>query len=197
MKTGTRFQVSGVKGRKRKAPPLIALVALAICGQVGVWSDEPAISELTLAGLRPGRDKLARAVALYGKRYTQAYANTPDLLLWADSRKRLFLRLELREDKTIEAVTVASFGPNVAPVTTLPATVAASGRGLRLGAPLEKALRLFGPPYFQGPSSEGERELILVVHKFKAEEDQPQILETSYDPQTRKLVKMTLSFPYY
>ncbi len=177
----------------------LAMVAtlLGACDYARAQVEEPAVSELALAGLRPGRDKLARAVALYGRRYSQAFPNTPELLLWADPRKRLFLHLELSEEKTIEAVTVASFGPDKISPTSLPPSVAASGRGLRLGDPLEKALRLYGPPYFQGPSSEGERELILVVHKFKAEEDQPQILESSYDPKTRKLVKITLSFRYY
>lgn len=188
-----RFQVLGFRSRRGKIALAVALALLGTCG----WGEEKAASELTLAGLRPGRDKLERAVALYGKRYTEAYPNTPDLLLWADLRKRLFLRLELREDKTIDAVTVASFGPKDTPSTSLPASAAASGRGLRLGDRLEKALRLYGPPYFQGLSTEGERELILVVHKFRAEEDQPQILETSYDPKTQRLVKMTLSFPYY
>ncbi len=156
-----------------------------------------AASELTLAGLRPGRDRLARAVALYGKRYTEAYGNTPDILQWADRRKGVFLRVELREDKTIVAVTVSSLGPEDAPSVALPGSAASSGRGLRLGDPLEKSIRLYGEPYFQGPSVEGKRELILVVHKFSSEEDQPQILETSYDSKTRRLVKMTLSFPYY
>src|SRR5437867_12660980 len=85
---------------------LLALLALAACLPAAL---EP--SELTLAGLRPGRDKLARAVALYGKRYTPMYANAPDLLMWADARHHLYLKLELREDKTIDTITVPSFGP--------------------------------------------------------------------------------------
>lgn len=173
------------------------LVALGAGGWAVGLAAEQETSELTLAGLRPGRDKLARAVALYGKRYSEAYANTPDLLVWADPRKHLYLKLELREDKTIDAVTVASFGPDGLAATVLPRTGAATGRGLRLGDPMEKALRLYGEPYFQGSSSEGERELLLVVHKFSAERDQPQILETSYDARTLRLVKITLSFPYY
>ncbi len=152
--------------------------------------------ELTLARLRPGRDKLARAIALYGKTFSTD-PNTPDLPVWVDAQKRLYLRLELREDRTIEAVTVASFGPEPTAKTKLPATADSTGRGLRLGDSIEKTRRLYGPPYFSGPSTEGGRELILLVHKFSAEKDQPQILETSFDPVSRRLVKITLSFPYY
>ncbi len=179
---------------RNRGSALVRLVLLLAAWQIAAEAEE-----LTLARLRPGRDKLARAVALYGKRYGPVDPSTPGLPLWADARKRLFLRLELRDDQnqTIESVTVSSFGPDGVPSTTLPAGADASGRGLRLGDPLEKALRLYGPPYFQGPSREGGRELILVVHKFSAEKDQPQILETSYDSETRRLVKMTLSFPYY
>ncbi len=172
---------------------VLLLSVLAACGWAG--AQEP--SELALAGLRPGRDKLARAVALYGRRYTEAYRNTPDILMWADMRRQMFLKVELREDKTIVAVTVSSFGPDDAASVALPAAAASSGRGLRLGDPLEKSIRLYGEPYFQGPSLEAKRELILVVHKFSSEKDEPQILETSYDPKTRRLVKMTLSFHYY
>lgn len=156
-----------------------------------------AASERRLAGLQPGRDTLAHAVRLYGKRYSEAFENSPDLLLWADARRRIFVRLELADDKTIDAITVSSFGPEKAAPADLPATAAVSGRGLKLGDPLEKCLKVYGPPYFRGPSSEGGRELLLVVYKFAVGEDLPQVLETSYDPRTLRLVKMTLSFPYY
>lgn len=152
--------------------------------------------ELTVARLRPGRDKMARAVALYGKGY-KTDPTTRDLPIWADVKRGVFLRLELRDDQMINAVTIAAFGPDGVPPATLPPAAEASGRGLRLGDPLERALKLYGPPYFQGPSTEAGRDLILVVHKFSAEKDQPQILETNFDAKTRRLVKMTLSFPYY
>jgi len=154
-------------------------------------------AEVLLAGLQPGRDRLARAVQLYGSQYVAAYPKAPDLLLWADSLKHVYLQIELTEDKTINAVTVASHGPNAVPPASLPAAAASSGSELRLGDPLEKALRIYGKPYFRGPSSEGGRELLLVVHKFNVPENLPQVLETSYDPKTRKLVKIMLSFPYY
>lgn len=194
MRTGVRCQVRGVRAL---AVTVLILSLELLPANMLAAQEKVGAAELTLAGLRPGRDKLDRAIRLYGKRYTQAFANTPDLLLWADQRKRLFLRLELQEDRTIDAVTVASFGPESAPAADLPAVAAASGRGLRLGDLLEKCLQLYGRPYFRGPSTEGGRELLLVVYKFNVSEDQPQILETSYDPKTLRLLKMTLSFPYY
>jgi hypothetical protein len=154
-------------------------------------------AERTLAGLQPGRDTLARAVRLYGDRYTEAFANTPDLLLWSDARKHIFLRLELGDDKTIQTITVSSFGPDGRPATDLPLNAAASGRRLKLGDPLDKCLNIYGQPYFRGPSTEAGQELLLVVYKFAVSEEFPQVLETSYDPKTLRLVKMTLSFPYY
>lgn len=173
---------------------LAALVPAQKCAQK---PRAPPRTEVLLAGLQPGRDHLARAIQLYGAQYAAAYANTPDLLVWADSRKHIYLKLELTPDKTISAVTVASYGPDAAPPVSLPAAAAASGSGLRLGDPMDKALQIYGKPYFQGPSSEGGRELLLVVHKFNVPEALPQVLETSYAPQTRKLVKIMLSFPYY
>jgi len=175
----------------------VFIAATALGGTTQRPEDGAAKGELTLAGLRPGRDKLARAIKLYGKRYTQTYQDAPDQLLWADARRKLFLRLELANDQTITSVIASSFGPERAPFASLPPAAQASGRGLRLGERLEKALRIYGQPYFRGPSTEGGRDLILVVYKFSAEEDQPQVLELSFDPKTERLVKMALSFPYY
>jgi hypothetical protein len=163
----------------------------------GAAAQSRVAAELTLAGLRPGLHTLERAIKLYGDGYTEAFENTPDHLLWADPKRNLFLRLELRNGDTIDTVTVSAYGPAEAPATQLPPAAAASGRGLRLGDSLDRAIALFGEPYFRGPSREGGRELLLVVHKFNVPEDQPQILETSYDPVTRRLLKITLSFPYY
>jgi hypothetical protein len=176
---------------------MLATGALAGAGQTASPAASSRRAETTLAHLRPGRDRLARAVQLYGRHYTQAYSNSPDVLLWADPRKHLFLKLEVAGDNTISAITVSSFGPENVPETSLPPSAAASGLGLRLGDLLNQALRLYGPPYFQGPSIEGGRELLLVVHKFNVPEEWPQVMETSYDPQTKRLVKITLSFPYY
>ena len=159
--------------------------------------DGHAVAEMTLAGLHPGRDKLDQAIKLYGRNYSQAFSDTPDFLLWADPKRHVFLRLELQEDKTIQSVTVASYGPASARPAALSDKAERSGRGLRLGDPLEKALSLYGKPYFRGPSTDAGRELLLVVHKFSADEDQPQVLETSFDPKTLRVVKITLSYPYY
>lgn len=181
-------------GRSRSRRPAWLAVLVITCTAAAALGAAP---EFTLARLRPGRDKLVRAVQLYGKRFTEAFPNSPEHLLWADPAKRLYLRIELRDDKTIESVTVASFGPHGAPASSLPAGVAATGRGLRLGDSMQKAIQVYGKPYFQGPSSEGDRELTFMVHKFSAEVEQPQVLETSYDPRSRRLVKITLAFAYY
>lgn len=180
-------------------------VALAGCGFVYGQRAAPApaqerpggAAERRLAGLQPGRDSLARAIQLYGNRYSEAFANTPDLLLWADPRKNIFLRLELDEQKRIETITVASYGPEKATPADLPATAVVSGRGLKLGDPLEKCLQIYGKPYFRGPSRDAGRDLLLLVYKFAVSVELPQVMETSYDPKTERLVKMTLSFPYY
>ena len=179
--------VAGAAARLLLGLLLGLVLALGTCGA----------EELTLAGLRPGRDRLSRALALFGSNHTPAMPGASDLPLWADAHRPLFVRLEVGEDQVIQSVTVSSFGPATAGRTKLPLRADAAGKGLRLGDPLEKAIKLYGEPYFRGPSTEGRRELILLVHKFSAEKDEPQIFETSFDAATGRLVKMNLTFPYY
>lgn len=167
-----------------------ALAAFVLCATA-------AAGELTLGGLRPGHDRLERAIKLYGKSHLPVDPNTPELLTWADPGNSQFLRLELNEEKIIQSVTLSSYGPGAARTASLPAKTLATGKGLRLGDPVEKAVKIYGKPYFEGPSSDGNRKLLLLVHKFEVPEDEPQIMETSYDPQTRKLVKIVLAFAYY
>ncbi|HET9785209.1 MAG TPA: hypothetical protein VFP94_09680 [Terriglobales bacterium] len=79
----------------------------------------------------------------------------------------------------------------------LPASVAHTGRGVRLGASEAQLLHAYGKPFFSGPSSLDGHNVKLVVFNFSwAGSDKPQILESTFNA-AGKLVKMTLSAEYY
>lgn len=186
--------------RTLAAAAICFLLALGLAAQDPVSStDHPAgnVNELTLAGLRPGRDQIAAAVARLGRAFTHPSPDEKDLYVWCDARAHWQLSLEAGSDGTIQVVTanrVADPAPTCsAHLTANPST----GRGMRLGDPAQKLKQIYGKPFFAGPSSWNGHDVQLIVFNFSwAGADQPQILESSFDP-SGHLVKITLSAQYY
>ncbi len=153
-------------------------------------------NELTLAGLRPGKDALADADAHYKKKSRSA---EPDgRVVWMDGCRRRTLELEVRGKDMIQSVTVSSLNPsgdcNGEFHDPLRSTLWKTGRGLKLGDPRDRIIELYGEPNSSGPSTKGTRELELLFYAFDwAGSDVPQVKEVSCDRATGRVVEITLA----
>ncbi|MGH9520721.1 MAG: hypothetical protein ACRD2D_13770 [Terriglobales bacterium] len=167
----------------------------------GSSSDRPAgnVNELTLAGLRPGASSIAEAITRLGSHWRHPSADEQDIYIWCDARTGLQLQIEAPADQHIEVVTIESAPGSPAASrckARLPATLARTGRGVRLGATPAQLKKAYGTPFFQGPSSWHGRDAELIVFNFSwAGSNKPQILESTFEH--GHLAKMTLSAQYY
>jgi len=157
-------------------------------------------NEITLARLRPGRDRLAAAISLYGRNYRRVVSDSDDVLAWVDSRRRHVLRIELGEGGKIVSVTVSAIDPLLedagGPKTSLPSKALAAGRGLSLGEPRDRVQKLYGPAASSGPSTQQGYELELMFYSFDwAGSEVPQVMEVTSERSTGRVVQITLAFP--
>jgi hypothetical protein len=155
-------------------------------------------NELTLAGLRPGKDALPDADARYKKKFRRT---EPDgRTVWADACRKRTLELELSEKGLIQSVSVSSLSPagdcNGKLDDSLHIALWKTGRGLKLGDPRDRVVELYGEPNSSGPSAKGSRELELLFYAFDwAGSDVPQVMEVSCERATGRVVEITLAFP--
>ncbi len=149
------------------ASALAACLALAGTPQGGFAQDPAApkrSNELTLAGLRPGRDTLALAEARYKTKYRKSTPGAGDLTEWVDECTGRALALELGEKNIIKSVMISTLGKLLPPGNAacresvrdlLQTKLWKTGRGLKLGDPRDHVLELYGEPNSSGPSEKG------------------------------------------
>ena len=156
------------------------------------------VNELTLAGLRPGKDTLQVAAKTF-KLEERAQSSKPDAPEWADSCSGRLVHLELGAGEVIESVTVSALAPAQAdcratPPAWLQPKNLRSGRGIGLGSAKAAVLRAYGAPQSSGPATHSGREMELLYFAFDwAGSDVPQVLEVMLD--RGRVVQMTLAFP--
>jgi hypothetical protein len=157
-------------------------------------------NELTLAGLRPGRDKLPAALKHYKPKFLDAQ-DTPTAKAWTENCTGHSLRLELDEHSEIESITVTSLDQqegkcDQSRMDALDIKSWITGRGLHLGDTQDRVTLLYGEPNSTGPSVKGEKELEFLYYQFDwAGSDVPQVLEVYCARDTGRMVEMTLSYP--
>jgi hypothetical protein len=158
-------------------------------------------NELRLAGLHPGKTRLARVTALHGSHYRRVFPDSADLLAWVDRRSNHVLRVNVDESGLIQTVSVSAIDsllderPEAAAVN-LSARALATGRGLELGDKRERVIALYGQPNSTGPSTRGARELELLYYAFDwAGSDVPQVMEVYCDRPAGRVVEITLAAP--
>lgn len=198
--SGNARSYAGVLPRilHNRALPWTLAAALATFAAASQFRSVPRrrVYELTLAGLRPGVSRLRDALRRFGPRWSHPSGNERDIYRWYDPRRRLLLAVEVNHRRVVRYVTVWRRRETLAPAR-LPAGMARTGHGLRLGNSLARALAIYGRPFFAGPSRLAGRPVEYLSFKFSwAGADKPQILECSFNPR-RRLVKMTLSAEYY
>jgi hypothetical protein len=163
--------------------------------------------ELTLAGLRPGRDDLAKAERLFRKPSTTRYGGTNRI--WQDPCRHQLLSIIPDPAGTILEVRVAraSSAANAKSVSTegcAPAAESGSrwttGHGLVVGNPCSRVLALYGQPGSRGPSTKDGQQLELLYYAFDwAGPDVPQAMAVLCTPEKNdkpgRVVEITLAAP--
>ena len=158
-------------------------------------------NELTLAGLRPGRDSKSRAILLYRK--PQAAKDAQDAQLsWAGGCNTQTLTMDVDDhDKiqVIRATAVENRGVLLDCKSVQPA-LWKTGHGLRVGDPSARVTELYGEPDSRSPSTRDGQPLELWYYAFDwAGADVPQVMEVlctvEKDGQPGHVVEITLAAP--
>jgi hypothetical protein len=210
----------------------VRFVALAFCGAVflGTLSGAQAVkqkpvkdtspvrfNELTVAGLRPGRDKLAKARRLYEGPWLSASTEDPDALLIRGDCTGALLRLEADKSGVIQQIILsektgsaetrekasacADIGDTVPPSTPPKKTARwITGRKIGLGSTVAALHAAYGDPGNKSPSTRGGQPLELWYYAFDwAGAEVPQVMEVlctrEEDGKPGRVVEITLAGP--
>jgi hypothetical protein len=156
-------------------------------------------NELTLAGLRPGRDKIVSPAKTF--RGLEQDTDSSDAFLWGDICTHRQLRIEVGEDHVIRTIT-AAYGYKPEIMAKCLASVMEpkrlklleTGHGLVLGDACSKAIETYGKPESESPSVKSNEELELYFYAFDwAGSDVPQVLDVSCSSATGKVVEIMLA----
>lgn len=156
-------------------------------------------NEVTVAGLRPGKDLLATAEKQFRGKHLFVEESERSAV-WKDQCTGRFVRVEFGAKRVIQSVTVSSLGEQMGDCTSkrwpLAADKLKTGKGLALNQSLERVSELYGEPESRSPSTQTGRELELLVYAFDwAGSDVPQVMEVWCDRATGRVVEITLAFP--
>lgn len=172
--------------------------AQTIHGQAAKKAAAHRANETTLAGLRPGRDKLDRAVQLY--RSIDPKSSTKDSqTVWMDACRRQLLTIDFDAEKNIQVIR-AGLAPSPANCRAMTATSWKTGHGLGVGDSATKVTRLYGEPDSKSPSTRDGQPLELWYYAFDwAGPDVPQVMEVlctrGKDREPGHVVEITLAAP--
>jgi len=156
-------------------------------------------NELTLAGLRPGRDNLARAGQL-NKQFGNGKALPGDQTVWVDQCRELSLTIDSDKQKRIEVIRAGRFFGSTVDCANVPPGPWKTGQGLRVQDPAVKVVQLYGEPDSRSPSTKDGQPLELLYYAFDwAGPDVPQVMEVlctrGKDGQPGRVVEITLAAP--
>jgi len=178
---------------------VVAAVA-ALAMQVGSNAERKGpVNELTLAGLRPGRDKISTPAAEF--RDLTLDPAVSDAYVWGDICTHRELRVEADGDGVVKIVTVGShykmdITAKCAASVMDPKRLKriASGHGLRLGDACGRIEEIYGKAVSRSPSVKGSDKLELYLYKFDwAGTDVPQVMEVSCDTTSQTIAEITLA----
>ncbi len=156
-------------------------------------------NEVTVAGLRPGKDLLATAEKQFRGKHLFVEESERSAV-WKDQCTGRFVRAEFGAKRVLQSVTVSSLGERTGDCASkrwpLAADKLKTGKGLALNQSLERVSELYGEPESRSPSTQNGRELELLVYAFDwAGSDVPQVMEVWCDRATSRVVEITLAFP--
>jgi hypothetical protein len=158
-------------------------------------------NELTLAGLRPGKDTTARLFRLYPN--SKGAATTQDgQVSWEDPCHRERLTVDVDSSKNVQVIRVGQLEESPAAhcdATPLPSRWK-TGLGLRILDQSQSVIQLYGEPDSRSPSTKDGQPLELWYYAFDwAGPDVPQVMEVvctkERDGQAGRVVEITLAAP--
>lgn len=157
------------------------------------------MNELTLAGLRPGRDKIVEPQKSF--RELTLDPDSKDAILWGDICTHRQMRIELDADKRIQTIALSyGYKPEIKakclPSVSSPEVLklVQTGHGLNLGDACIRASQIYGKPESQSPSVKGNEKLKLFLYSFDwAGPNVPQVMEVTCNPTTNQVVEIMLA----
>jgi hypothetical protein len=153
-------------------------------------------NELTLAGLRPGRDTLSRAMQLYHT--VDPKSSNDSQTVWLDTCARHLLTVDIDDDKKIQVIRTG-LNPTPAKCRAVGMNVWKTGHGLGVGDTTARLAQLYGEPDSKSPSTRDGQPLELWYYAFDwAGPDVPQVMEvlcTREEGQPGRVVEITLAAP--
>jgi len=155
-------------------------------------------NELTLAGLRPGRDRLSRAVRLYHNVDPKSSTNDSQTI-WLDPCRKQLLAIDFDAGKKIQVMRAGAVNLT-ADCVAVPPSPWKTGRGLRVGDAAAIVMQLYGEPDSRSPSTKDGQPLELWYYVFDwAGPDVPQVMEVlctkEKDGEPGRVVEITLAAP--
>ena len=186
----------------RRALPLLLIAAPVVVAQqkpdAKPTTTGHRANELSLAGLRPGRDSQSRAVALYKEGFS-ASELSKDQSGWLDSCRHLALTVDLDDLRKIQVIRVAH-STTLQDCVPLPPSPWKTGLGLRVSDTTARMRQLYGPPDSKSPSTRDGQPLELWYYAFDwAGPDVPQVMEVlctrEQDGKPGRVVEITLAAP--
>jgi hypothetical protein len=157
-------------------------------------------NELTLAGLRPGRDTLEKAARLNGKPGTTS-ASDGSQTEWRDACRNAFLTVDTDGRNHVQVIRTGSrVGSGIVDCKKLPPGPWKTGLGLRVWDSTSRVLKLYGEPDSRSPSTKGGQPLELWYYAFDwAGAGVPQVMEVlctrEADGKPGRVVEITLAGP--
>ena len=150
-------------------------------------------NEVMLAGIRPGRDVVAKAI----KRYGETSRTGDPSILWVDACRRETLTLDADQKDRVEVVRV-KLNESTGDCLPAPPSPWRTGGGLRLYDACSKTVALYGNPDSRSPSTRDGRPLELLYYAFDwAGPDVPQVMQVvctvEKDGQAGRVVQITLA----
>lgn len=157
------------------------------------------VNELTLAGLRPGRDSTNRAMELF-RRIDPKSATHDSQTIWSDACRKQLLAIDFDTEKRIQVVRAIAAPSLTSDCAAPPPSPWKTGHGLRVGDSATKVVQLYGQPDSRSPSTKDGQPLELMYYAFDwAGPDVPQVLEVlctrEKEGQPGRVVEITLAAP--
>ncbi len=156
-------------------------------------------NELTLAGLRPGQDNLARAAQL-NRQFGKGKKLPGDQTAWFDACRDASLTIDSDKAKTVQVIRVGFYCCSTVDCMVVQPGPWKTGHGLRLRDSAGKVVQLYGEPDSRSPSTKDGQPLELMYYAFDwAGPDVPQVMEVlctkEQDGQPGRVVEITLAAP--
>ncbi len=156
------------------------------------------MNELTLAGLRPGRDSLANALKHYKQKYL-VNKTSADSKEWRDTCTGHSLALALDSRSVIQEITVSTLVPRDGNCDNrrfefLNLDDWVTGKGLRLGDSRNKVVELYGEPRSSEPVVREDADFELLQFDFEnVGPDVPQVMQVYCQQDSGRVVEIILS----